>query len=77
MNYLYFLYIEFLKKHNIPQLFGDITYYAIPFCIIAAALLVVVILLVLVERKLLDFLHREKALTELDGGGCCKQLQML
>ena len=30
MNYLYFLYIEFLAKHNIPQVFGDITFYIIP-----------------------------------------------
>ena len=60
MNYLYFLYIEFLQKHNIPQLFGDITFYFIPFCIIAAALLVVVIALVLVERKLLGFFTQRK-----------------
>ena len=60
MNYLYFLYIEFLQKHNIPQLFGDITYYVIPFCIIAAALLVVVLVLVLAERKLLGFFTQRK-----------------
>ncbi len=60
MNYLYFLYIEFLQKHNIPQLFGDITFYFIPFCIIAAALLVVVIVLVLVERKFLGFFTQRK-----------------
>lgn len=60
MNYLYFLYIEFLQKHNIPQLFGDITFYFIPFCIIAVALLVVVIALVLVERKLLGFFTQRK-----------------
>lgn len=60
MNYLYFLYIEFLQRHNIPQLFGDITFYVIPFCIIAAALLVVVIALVLVERKLLGFFTQRK-----------------
>ena len=60
MNYLYFLYIEFLKKHNIPQLFGDITYYIIPFCIIAAVLLIVVLGLVLFERKLLGFFTQRK-----------------
>jgi len=60
MNYLYFLYIEFLQRHNIPQLFGDITFYFIPFCIIAAALLIVVIALVLVERKLLGFFTQRK-----------------
>lgn len=60
MNYLYFLYIEFLAKHNIPRLFGDITFYFIPFCIIAAALLVVVLALVLFERKLLGFFTQRK-----------------
>lgn len=60
MNYLYFLYIEFLLKHNIPKLFGDITFYFIPFCIVAAALLVVVIALVLVERKLLGYFTQRK-----------------
>ena len=60
MNYLYFLYIEFLSKHNIPQIFGDITYYVIPFCIIVFALLIVVLALVLVERKLLGFFTQRK-----------------
>ena len=60
MNYLYFLYIEFLAKYNIPKLFGDITFYFIPFCIVAAALLVVVIFLVLAERKLLGFFTQRK-----------------
>lgn len=60
MNYLYFLYIEFLTRHNIPKLFGDITFYFIPFCVIAAALLVVVLILVLVERKLLGFFTQRK-----------------
>ena len=60
MNYLYFLYIEFLAKYNIPTLFGDITFYFIPFCIVAAALLVVVIFLVLAERKLLGFFTQRK-----------------
>ena len=60
MNYLYFLYIEFLSRHNIPKLFGDITFYFIPFCIIAAALLLVVLVLVLAERKLLGFFTQRK-----------------
>lgn len=60
MNYLYFLYIEFLTKYNIPKLFGDITFYFIPFCVVAAALLVVVIFLVLAERKLLGFFTQRK-----------------
>lgn len=60
MNYLYFLYIEFLAKHNIPQLFGDITFYVIPFCVVAAALILVVLFLVLAERKLLGFFTQRK-----------------
>ncbi len=60
MNYLYFLYIEFLSRHGISKLFGDITYYVIPFCIIALALLVVVLVLVLVERKLLGYFTQRK-----------------
>ena len=60
MNYLYFLYIEFLTKHNIPKLFGDITFYIIPFGIIAAALIIAVLVLVLAERKLLGFFTQRK-----------------
>jgi len=60
MNYLYFLYIEFLAKHNIPQLFGDITFYVIPITIIFIALLVVVLGLVLFERKLLGWFTQRK-----------------
>lgn len=60
MNYLYFLYIEFLAKHNILQLFGDITFYVIPCCIIFVALLVVILALVLFERKLLGWFTQRK-----------------
>lgn len=60
MNYLYFLYIEFLAKHNIPQLFGDITFYIIPCCIIFVALLIVILALVLFERKLLGWFTQRK-----------------
>jgi hypothetical protein len=60
MNWLYHAYIEFLAKNNIPKLFGNITFYIIPFCIIAAALLVVILALVLVERKLLGFFTQRK-----------------
>lgn len=60
MNYLYFLYIEFLAKHHIPQLFGDITFYVIPACIIFIALLVVILALVLFERKLLGWFTQRK-----------------
>ena len=74
MNYLYFLYIEFLTKYNIPKLFGDITFYFIPFCIVAAALLIVVIFLVLAERKLLGFFTQRKGPNRV---GYCGLLQTI
>jgi len=60
MNYLYHLYIEFLSRYGIPELFGNITFYVIPFCIVAIALLIVVLGLVLAERKLLGWLTQRK-----------------
>ena len=60
MNYLYFLYIEFLSKYNIPQIFGDITFYVIPCTIIFIALLLVILGLVLFERKLLGWFTQRK-----------------
>lgn len=60
MNYLYHLYMEFLSKYGMPEIFGNITFYVIPFCIIAVALLIVVLALVLVERKLLGWLTQRK-----------------
>ncbi|MCQ2739640.1 MAG: NADH-quinone oxidoreductase subunit NuoH [bacterium] len=60
MNMLYFLYIEFLAKYNIPQWFGDITFYFIPGIIIFFALLVVILFLVLIERKLLGWFTQRK-----------------
>ena len=60
MNYLYFLYIEFLAKHNIPQIIGDITFYVIPCFLIFIALLIVILGLVLFERKLLGYFTQRK-----------------
>lgn len=60
MNYLYFLYIEFLAKHNVPQIIGDITFYCIPITIIFIVLLLVVLALVLAERKLLGWFTQRK-----------------
>ena len=60
MNYLYHLYIEWLAQHGIPELFGNITFYVIPFCVVAVALLIVVLALVLIERKLLGWLTQRK-----------------
>jgi NADH-quinone oxidoreductase subunit H len=60
MNYLYFLYIEFLAKHGIPQILGDITFFVIPATIIFIALLLVILALVLFERKLLGWFTQRK-----------------
>ena len=60
MNYLYFLYIEFLAKYNIPQIFGDVTFYIIPCLIIFVVLLLVILELVLFERKLLAWFTQRK-----------------
>ena len=60
MNYLYHLYMEWLSQYGIPELFGNITFYIIPFCIVAFVLLVVVLVLVLIERKLLGWLTQRK-----------------
>ena len=60
MNYLYHLYMEFLSKYGLPELFGNITFYIIPFCIVALALLIIVLALVLAERKLLGWLTHRK-----------------
>lgn len=60
MEYLYFLYIDFLNKHNIPEFFGMLTFPLLPFVVIAAVLLVVVIFLVLMERKVLAFFTQRK-----------------
>ena len=60
MNYLYHLYIEFLSKYDIPRLYGDITFFIIPFCIIAIMLIVIVLGLVLAERKLLGWFTQRK-----------------
>lgn len=60
MNYLYFLYIEFLAKYNIPRLLGDITFYIIPCLILFAALLIIILILVLFERKLLGWFTQRK-----------------
>ena len=60
MNYLYFLYIDFLSRYNIPKILGNITFFILPFCILAAVLLIVVIFLVLAERKLLGYFTQRK-----------------
>lgn len=64
MDYLYFLYNDFLNKFNLPFHLGDfiamVTFPILPFCIVAAALIVIVLFLVLAERKILAFLTQRK-----------------
>lgn len=60
MEYLYFLYLDFLNKYNLPELVATLTFPILPFCIVAAALVVIVIFLVLAERKVLAFFTQRK-----------------
>lgn len=64
MEYLYFLYMDYLNKLNLPnnlaEAIGMITFPILPFCIIAAALILVVLFLVLMERKVLAFFTQRK-----------------
>ena len=60
MNYLYFLYVEFWSKYNMPRLFCDITFYIIPCVLIFIALLIIILLIVLFERKLLGWFTQRK-----------------
>ena len=60
MNYLYFIYSEFLSRYGVPKIFSDITFYFIPFCIIVFVLLLIVLALVLIERKLLGYFTQRK-----------------
>lgn len=60
MEYLYFLYVDFLHKYNLPEFIAMGTFPLLPFCIIAAALIVIVIFLVLMERKVLAFFTQRK-----------------
>lgn len=64
MDYLYFLYIDFLHKLNLPnnlsEAIGMLTFPLLPFCIVAATLILVVLFLVLMERKVLAFFTQRK-----------------
>ncbi len=53
MNYLYFLYTQYLTSHNIPIIFGDVTFAVLPFIIIIAVMMLMVLVLVYAERKIL------------------------
>lgn len=64
MEYLYFLYVDFLNKFNLPFHLSEgiamLTFPLFPFCVIAAALILVVLFLVLAERKVLAFFTQRK-----------------
>lgn len=64
MDYLYFLYHDFLLKLHLPPNVSDfiamITFPILPFIIVAAALVIIVIFLVLAERKVLAFMTQRK-----------------
>lgn len=64
MDYLYFLYSDWLNKFHLPFHLSDfiamVTFPLLPFIIVAAALIVIVIFLVLLERKFLAFLTQRK-----------------
>lgn len=60
MDYLYFLYIDFLNKYHLPSAIAMITFPLLPFCMVAAALILVVLFLVLLERKVLALFTQRK-----------------
>lgn len=64
MDYLYFLYLDFLNKFKLPFHLSDaiamVTFPILPFCIVAVVLILVVLFLVLAERKVLAFLTQRK-----------------
>lgn len=64
MDYLYFLYIDFLNNYNLPDHLSEfiamITFPLVPFCFVAAALILIVLFLVLMERKVLAFFTQRK-----------------
>lgn len=60
MNYLYFWYLNFLSNHNLPEIFGVITFPVVPFAVIAAAIIIAVLFLVLFERKVLALFTQRK-----------------
>lgn len=60
MDYLYFIYVDFLAKYHLPEQMAFVTFPLLPFCIVAAVLILVVLFLVLLERKVLAFLTQRK-----------------
>ena len=60
MDNLYFYYLDFLQQYSIPDFIITVSWYLIPFCMIAALLILVVLILVLLERKVLAFFTLRK-----------------
>lgn len=64
MDYLYFLYMDFLHKFNLPfhlsDAIGMVTFPLLPFVIIAVVMILAVLFLVLMERKVLAFFTQRK-----------------
>lgn len=60
MNYLYFLYVDFLSKYKLPEAIAMVTFPLLPFCVVAAVLILVVLAIVLMERKVLAFFTQRK-----------------
>ncbi len=64
MDYLYFLYSDFLNKFHLPfhlsDVIGMVTFPLLPFIIVAVAMVLAVLFLVLLERKVLAFFTQRK-----------------
>lgn len=64
MDYLYFLYMDFLHRFSLPfhlsDAIGMVTFPLLPFVIVAVVMILAVLFLVLLERKVLAFLTQRK-----------------
>lgn len=69
MDYLYFKYIDMFQHWNLTEL-GVISWYLVPFCIIAAFLILAILILVLAERKILALFTQRKGPNRVGFHGC-------
>lgn len=60
MDYLYFIFVDCLKKINLPEFAATLVFPVLPFCIVAVVLILVVLFLVLAERKVLALFTQRK-----------------
>jgi len=74
MNYLYFLYNEFLSFNKISQFFCDVTFFTFIFIIISVMLLITILALVLAERKILAYLTQRQGPNRVGYKGCMQTL---